>query len=175
VIALIKNERLAEDEFVYVPEGEAVPEQAAVIVHLDTWRARRDDLLRRDLPVGVRLKSDQSPELIAEDLEGLAVVALEFPAFRDGRAYSYARILRERYGYTGEVRAVGDVLMEQIHFMLRTGFDAFEIDADDPLADFRAAVEDFSVWYQPTGDGRPTARQLRVKKQSALPGAKIRG
>lgn len=175
MIGLIKNDRLAEDEFLYVPEGEAVPEEGAVIVHLDAWRAQRDDLLRRDAPVGVRLKSDESPELLADDLDRLAVVALEFPAFRDGRAYSYARILRERYGYTGEVRAVGEVLMEQIHFMLRTGFDAFEIDADDPLADFRTAVEDFSVWYQPTGDGRPTARQLRLQKRSALRAAKIRG
>ena len=110
------------------------------------------------------MKSDQSPELIADDLDKLALVALEFPACRDGRAYSYARILRERYGFTGEVRAVGDVLMEQLHFMLRTGFDAFEIEAEDPLGQYRQALRDFSVWYQPTGDGRPTAVQRRHSK-----------
>jgi uncharacterized protein (DUF934 family) len=109
----------------------------------------------------VRLRSDQSPELIAEDLPHLQLVALEFPAFRDGRAYSYARILRERYGFKGEVRAVGDVLMEQLHFMLRTGFDAFEIKGKDPLTEFRTAMRDFSVWYQPAADGRRTAVQLR--------------
>ena len=161
MIGLIKNNDLVRDEFVYVPDGEPIAPDGSVIVHLEPWQAERETLLKRGAPVGVRLKSDQSPESIVDDLHHLAVVALEFPAFRDGRAYSYARMLRERYGYTGEVRAVGDVLMEQIHFMLRTGFDAFEIDADDPLGDFRAALADFSVWYQPTGDGRPTAMQLR--------------
>jgi uncharacterized protein (DUF934 family) len=118
-------------------------------------------LLARKAPVGVRLKSDQSPELIAADLERLALVALEFPKFRDGRAYSHARILRERYGFRGELRAVGDVLMEQLHFMLRTGFNAFEIAGPDPLEQYRTAKAEFSVWYQPTGDGRPTAINLR--------------
>ena len=64
-----------------------------------------------------------------------ALIALEFPKFRDGRAYSYARLLRERYGFKGELRAVGDVLMEQLFFMLRTGFDAFDIQqSPDPVA-----------------------------------------
>jgi uncharacterized protein (DUF934 family) len=107
------------------------------------------------------LRSDESPVLVADDLERFAVIALEFPAFRDGRAYSYARILRERYGFAGELRAVGDVLMEQLHFMLRVGFDAFELGGDDPVAAYETALKDFSVWYQPTGDGRGTAMQLR--------------
>lgn len=161
MIGLIKNGELVQDQFVYVPAGEPIRADGPVIVHLGAWQADREQLLQRGVPAGVRLKSDEAPDLIADDLPRLAVVALEFPAFRDGRAYSYARMLRERYRYAGEVRAVGDVLMEQIHFMLRTGFDAFEIDAEDPLGDFRSAMEDFSVWYQPTGDGRPTAMQLR--------------
>ena len=90
-----------------------------------------------------------------------ALVALDFPKFRDGRAYSYARLLRERYGFRGELRAVGEVLLEQLFFMLRTGFDAFEIQGPDPSGAYRTALADFSVWYQPTGDGRPTAIQLR--------------
>jgi uncharacterized protein (DUF934 family) len=109
----------------------------------------------------VRLKSVESPELIAGQLDRIALVALEFPQFRDGRAYSYARMLRERFGFTGELRAVGDVLMEQLHFMLRTGFDAFEIESEDPLGEYQTAKADFSIWYQPTGDGRPTAISLR--------------
>jgi uncharacterized protein (DUF934 family) len=160
-MALVKNNELAEDEFTQVPEGGEVPAAGAVLVGLDTWQTQREALLQRGSALGVRLRSDQSPEVIAEDLPHLQLVALEFPAFRDGRAYSYARILRERYGFTGEVRAIGDVLMEQLHFMLRTGFDAFEINGKDPLAEFRTAMRDFSVWYQPTGDGRKTAVQLR--------------
>src|SRR5690606_3366748 len=116
-----------------------------------------DQLLARGEPVGLRLKSDQSPEAVAEDVGHFEVIALEFPRFRDGRAYSYARLLRERYGYGKELRAVGDVLLEQLFFMLRTGFDTFEIDSSDPVRGFQTAMADFSVWYQPTADGRPTA------------------
>ena len=126
--------------------------------------APRRALLARGTPLGIRLHSDQSPELIAADVPHFAVVALEFPKFRDGRAYSYARLLRERYGFKGELRAVGDVLLEQLFFMLRTGFDAFELESADPLGDYRTALADFSVWYQPTADGRPTAMQLRRTK-----------
>lgn len=160
-MALIKDNALASDPFVHVAEGDRPPAAGAVLVHLEDWQASREELLARGDELGVRLKSDQSPELIERDLDRLALVALEFPAFRDGRAYSYARILRERYGFDGEIRAIGDVLMEQLHFMMRTGFDAFEIRGDDALAQFRAAMQDFSVWYQPTGDGRLTATQLR--------------
>ena len=159
--SLVKNNALIEDPFTYVAEGGEIPAEGPVIVHLDQWRTHREELSRRGTALGVRLRSDESPELIADDLDRLAVVALEFPAFRDGRAYSYARMLRERFGFEGELRAVGDVLREQLHFMLRTGFNAFELDGDDPLGQIRAAIDDFTVWYQPTGDGRETALQRR--------------
>jgi uncharacterized protein (DUF934 family) len=160
-MAQIKNNSIAEDPFVAVAEGDAPPPTGPVLVHLADWQAKRAELLGRGTPLGVWLKSDESPELIADDLANLELVALEFPVFRDGRAYSYARILRERFGYRGEVRAVGEVLMEQLHFMLRTGFDAFELDGDDPLAAYKQAIGEFTVWYQPTGDGRQTAVQIR--------------
>lgn len=160
-MALVKDNAVVDDVFVYAAAPDALPSSGPVIVSLELWESHRESLLERRAPLGLRLRSDQSPEAIAEDLGLFSVVALEFPAFRDGRAYSYARLLRERYGYDGELRAVGEVLMEQLHFMLRTGFDAFEIEAEDPLGQYRAALEDFSVWYQPTGDGRATAVQLR--------------
>jgi uncharacterized protein (DUF934 family) len=160
-MALIRDDILTDDPYRAVPEGEAIPAVGPVLVTLAHWQAERDALLNRAEDVGVRLKSDESPELIADDLDRISLVALEFPQFRDGRAYSYARMLRERFEFTGEVRAVGEVLMEQLHFMLRTGFNAFEIDSPDPLGQYETAKADFSVWYQPTGDGRPTASELR--------------
>ena len=163
-MALIKNGELAESSFVDVSAADAVPPSGPVIVSLDQWKSQRDALLARGTPLGIRLHSDQPPELVAGDLEHFAVVALEFPKFRDGRAYSYARLLRERYGFKGELRAVGEVLLEQLFFMLRVGFDAFDVQGDDPLADYKTALADFSVWYQPTADGRPTAMQLRRSK-----------
>ena len=162
-MALVKNGELVASPFVDASGAEAVPPTGPVIVSLDQWKAQRDELLKRGTPLGIRLRSDQPPELVAADLSHFAVVALEFPKFRDGRAYSYARLLRERYGFKGEVRAVGEVLLEQLFFMLRTGFDVFDIQSADPIKDWRTALADFSVWYQPTADGRPTATQLRHK------------
>ena len=120
------------DPFTYVDdEAELVP--GDVILSLTRFQNEGDRLLSEGRSIGVRLKSDEEAEALAYDLPRLSVVALEFPKFRDGRAYSNARILRERYGFTGEVRAVGDVLREQAHFMLRCGFDAFEpVDGSTP-------------------------------------------
>ena len=162
-MALVKNGELVASPFVDASGAEAVPPTGPVIVSLDQWKAQRDELLKRGTPLGIRLRSDQPPDLVAADLSHFAVVALEFPKFRDGRAYSYARLLRERYGFKGEVRAVGEVLLEQLFFMLRTGFDVFDIQSADPIKDWRTALADFSVWYQPAADGRPTAIQLRHK------------
>jgi uncharacterized protein (DUF934 family) len=164
-MALIKNGELVTSSFVDVSAAPAIPTLGPVIVSLEQWQANRDDLLKRGTPLGIRLHSDQPPELIADDLAHFAVVALEFPKFRDGRAYSYARLLRERYKFTGELRAVGEVLLEQLFFMLRTGFDAFDVQGADPLKDYRTALADFSVWYQPAADGRPTVMQLRRAKR----------
>lgn len=161
-MALIKDGGLCDDRFVDVSGSDQIPPDGAVIVSLAQWQEAGDALRGRDL--GIRLRSDEPPELIADDLSEFSVIALEFPVFRDGRAYSYARILRETYGYTGELRAVGDVLLEQLHFMVRVGFDAFELHGDDPEAAYRTAAEEFSAWYQPGADARPTAMQLRMQK-----------
>lgn len=166
-MALVKNGVIVDDPFVDASGADALPAEGALIVNLDQWRDSRDALIARGTPVGLRLKSDQSPELVASDVEHFDVIALEFPRFRDGRAYSYARLLRERYGYTKELRAVGDVLLEQLFFMLRTGFDAFEIEGSDPVGAYETALADFSVWYQPTADGRATAMQLRHARRSS--------
>jgi uncharacterized protein (DUF934 family) len=165
VKALIKDGELVEDSFTDATGSGTLPAAGPVLVSCEQWQAQRTVLLARGTPLGVRLRSDQAPELIAADLSHLALVALEFPKFRDGRAYSYARLLRERHGFTGELRAVGEVLLEQLFFMLRTGFNAFELDSADPLGEYRTALGDLSVFYQPTGDGRATALQLRHAKR----------
>ena len=160
-MGLIKEGKLVDDPFVSVAEHDKIAADGPVIVSMDHWLARREDLLQRDDLIGVRLKSDQHPDAIAGDLEHFSLVALEFPFFRDGRPYSYARLLRDKYVFSGEIRAVGDVLLDQLHFMVRSGFNAFEIISEDPLGDYQAAAADFSVWYQFTGDGRPSAWELR--------------
>ena len=160
-MSLVRDGRLVDDRFINVTDHAQVPAEGPVIVSLEQWQNKKAELLRRGGALGIQLGSDQHPELIAEDLDHFQLVALEFPAFRDGRAYSYARLLRGRYGFSGELRAVGDVLLDQLHFMDRVGFNAFEIDSDDPLGDFQSALANFSVWYQPSDDQRTTAIELR--------------
>lgn len=158
---IIKDAVLVEDPYLTIAAEEPIPERGALIVSLERWLAERDSLAARPEALGVRLRSDQPPDAIVTDLPGFTVIALEFPKFRDGRAYTYARLLRERFGFTGELRAVGDVLVDQLHLMVRAGFNAFEFDHAEPLQAYEAAVSRMSVWYQPTGDGRPTALELR--------------
>jgi uncharacterized protein (DUF934 family) len=97
------------------------------------------------------------------------LVALEFPKFRDGRAYSQARLLREHYGFRGELRATGDVLRDQFMFLLRAGFDAFEVKKDADATVFASEIARKTVFYQPTGDGRLPAPRARLDRDGVAP------
>jgi uncharacterized protein (DUF934 family) len=163
---LIKQGRVAEDTWTALADDAALPADGPVIVSLDRFRLEREALLERREPLGVRLHSNQLAREIGADARDLAHIAIEFPSFRDGRAYSTARVLRERYGFTGELRAVGDVLRDQFLFMHRCGFDAFEV-ANDAAADWRKAMAEFSVFYQAASDGRVPARVLRGLRSAA--------
>jgi uncharacterized protein (DUF934 family) len=114
-----------DDAFTHVDDEVSLP-PGDVIISLTRFQAEGERLLSEGRSVGVRLEAGEEVEALAYDLPRIAVVAPAFPKFRDGRAYTAARLLRERYGYKGEVRAVGDVLREQAQFMVRCGFDAFE-------------------------------------------------
>ncbi len=125
----------------------AVPGRS-FIVPLAFWRDFRAELEEYSGATGIWLDSHQTPEPIAEDLARFPVIALNFPVFADGRSYSNARELREHYRYAGEIRAIGDVLRDQLHYMSRCGFDAFALRRDqDPAACLRAFA-DFSTGYQ---------------------------
>jgi uncharacterized protein (DUF934 family) len=160
-MALLKNGAIETDIYTDVSNTDSVPESGAIIVGLQQWHDYRDDLIKRSEPLGIILRSDEKPQQIAADLQYFDVIALDFPAYADGRAYSYARLLRDRDSYTGELRAVGDVLLEQLHFMHRVGFNAFQIDSDNAAKEWAIAAADISAWYQPTGDGRESVLQLR--------------
>ncbi len=164
---LIKDGGRADDPWVSLADDAEAPADGPVIVTLARWQADRDRLAGRNQPLGVRFKSDQSPASIADDLGRFAVIALEFPKFTDGRAYSYARLLRERYGYEGEVRAVGNVLRDQFLFMHRCGFDAFEVADGEAAAGWQQALSEIGVVYQSTGDRRPPALALRQSRRPA--------
>ena len=164
---LLRDGALVDDPWVTVDDGTQLPMDGPAIVSLERWQTHRDELLGRNAPLGIRLKSDQPPALIADDLDRFAVVALEFPVFRDGWAYSYARLLRERYGYRGEVRAVGEVLRDQFLFMLRCGFDALEVRDEKAADQWREAVSEISVVYQPAADSQTPVWALRHRRSAA--------
>lgn len=163
---LIKEGVLAEDSWQALADEEELVE-GPIVVSLDRWQSERENLLARNTPIGVRLKSDQTPALIVDDLDRFSVVALEFPKFNDGRAYSYARLLRDRYGFKGEVRAVGNVLRDQFLLMQRCGFDAFEVANEAAAAAWEKAISEISVTYQPGADARRPALALRRNRPAA--------
>ena len=151
---------LTEDPFTAVSDDWAIP-QGDVIISLTRFQAEGDRLLSEGRKVGVRLEADEEVEALAYDLPRLSVVALVFPKFGDGRAYSYAALLRERFNYQGEIRAVGDVLREQAGFMVRCGFDAFEPADGSTLDVWERAAHRFRHAYQRSVDGRPVAFEER--------------
>ena len=157
---LIKEGAWADDAFTDVADEDAVPE-GPVIVSLTRFQAEGDALLTGNRAVGVRIQADENVEDLAYDLPRVAVVAVVFPKYRDGRGYTSARLLRERYGYTGEVRAVGDVLREQAGFMVRCGFDAFVPADGSTPEEWTAAASRYRHVYQRAADARVPAFEER--------------
>ena len=164
---LIKAGAIVADPWVSVEDGAPLPTDGPVIVSLARFQAEREELLARGEPLGLRLKPAEKPAQIGEDVKTFALVALEFPTFRDGRGYSHARILRERLGFRGEIRAVGDVLRDQFLFMHRCGIDAFEVADEAALAGWLAAMEELSVFYQAAADGAPDVISRRHRRNAA--------
>jgi uncharacterized protein (DUF934 family) len=150
---LIKEQRIVADSWRLLsrgPKGELpeAPTQGDVIVPLALWLERREVFLAYPGKLGVWLDANEDPESIAADLQRFALVAVNFPKFGDGRGYSIARLLRERYGYKGELRAIGDVLHDHLHFMKQCGFDAFALREDQDAQAALAALDTFSDGYQ---------------------------
>ena len=158
---LLKDGKLIDDPWSHIADEVAIPASGQVIVGLRRWREERDSLIKRKDSVGVRLQSDHTAGDVADDLEHLGVVALAFPVFKDGRAYSNARRLRERHGYTGEIRAIGNVLRDQYLFMLRCGFNVLEVKEGETEKDWQKAIKAFSVFCQPAADDQETVVSLR--------------
>jgi len=162
---LVKNGKISGDAFVHVADDAEIPADGAVLISAARFLDDAEALSRRLGKTGVIWPNNRDVDDLVPYLDRLAVVALVFPTFRDGRAYSQARLLRERYNYRGELRATGHVLRDQYVFMLRAGFDAFEVKKDRDAEAFAATTKRYSVFYQPTGDGRVTALHRRMQQR----------
>jgi uncharacterized protein (DUF934 family) len=160
---LVKNARITTDLFVHVADGAELTGDGAILVSAARFLEDPEAVLKHAGKVGVVWPNNRDLDDLVPYLDRLAAVALVFPSFRDGRAYSQARLLRERHGYDGEMRATGQVLRDQFVFMSRAGFDAFEVKKDADADAFAETMKRYSVFYQPTGDGRVTALNRRMQ------------
>ena len=160
---LVKNGKIATDAFAHVADDAPLPDGGAILVSAVRFLGDPEPLARRAGKTGVIWPNNRDLDALVPYLDRLAVVALVFPSFRDGRAYSQARLLRERHGFRGELRATGQVLRDQFVFMLRAGFDAFEVKKQSDAEAFANTATRYSVFYQPTGDGRVTALHRRMQ------------
>ena len=156
---IIRNRAITDDDFVHVPDGAELPEGGKPIVSLARYIASRDSLLARYPSLGVRIASDKLPSDVPEPTR-LTLIAIEFPRFTDGRGYSIARQLRDRHNFTGELRAVGWILRDQLYYLERCGFSAFELQPGKPLSSALEAFTEFTATYQAAADDpRPIYRR----------------
>lgn len=164
---IIRDREVVADDWQVLPaiaDGSAATlPDGKLIVPLNVWLAQFDALTERKLPIGIWLDSNQDVAEIANALGNFAVIAVNFPKFADGRGYSIATLLRSRYGYKGELRAIGDILRDQLFYMQRVGFNAFAVRADKDIHDALKALRDFSVTYQGSvSEPRPLFKRRQI-------------
>lgn len=164
---LIKNAAEIDDPYLRVIDDAPVPEEGAVLLQAARFLADAQDLAGRAGQTGVIWPNDRDINELAPWLDKLSLVALVFPTFRDGRAYSQARLLRERHRFRGELRATGDVLRDQFLLLHRAGFDAFDVKKPDDAPAFIAAIHRYSVFYQPAADGERGTLWRRINPSSS--------
>lgn len=151
---IIRDSAIVEDQAFFLSDENAatLPNASPLVISLKTWQARRDELLAWGGQLGLLLQTTDEPETFAADVPMFALIAIQFDKFTDGRGYSLGRLLRERYGFRGELRAVGDVLQDQLFYLKRSGFNAFAIRADKSIDVALKSLKDFSETYQGAWD-----------------------
>lgn len=160
---LVRGGRVVADQYLRILDDAAIPDGVPVIVSAARFIANAAEFAHRETATGVLWPNTRRVSELAPYLDRLALVALEFPNFKDGRAYSQARVLREQYGFRGELRATGNVLRDQFLFLVRAGFDVFEVLKETDAAAFAQTVTRYSVVYQPAGDRRIPALRARLQ------------
>ena len=151
---IINNRQIVEDNWQSIDAETAIDQLPAgsIIVPLAFWNEHKDSLSQRSEPLGIQLNPEEDVIDIAEHLAKFSLVVLQFPAFRDGRAYSQARQLRQHFGYQGEIRATGNVLRDQLMYMERVGFTSFEIDSKQDINAAVNAFDEIKIKYQASSD-----------------------
>ncbi len=144
---IIKQKQILEDAWMHISDSDKIP-AGDITVTVSRWNSEKNQLKDHSGKVGVRLAPADQVESIADDLKDLSLIALDFPAFTDGRSFSQARLLRSRYDYQGEIRAIGGFMADQVFYLSRVGVDAFQLEDPDQLATALSTLNDFTVNYQ---------------------------
>ncbi|MTI09038.1 DUF934 domain-containing protein [Curvivirga aplysinae] len=163
---LIKNGTEIENEWNSLAEGEKFDGQPNTLLSLQEFHNNYETIKDSNSIVGVALTVDDEVDSLEGKLDQVALVTVHFPSFADGRGFSQARLVRERFAFTGEIRAVGHIIRDQYLYLVRSGVDS--VDADRATeAEWKAAIEEFDTFYQPALNKGTAAYRLRNKKQAA--------
>ena len=160
-MTLLNLTGIASGIWVEAPDGSPIPEAAQVIISFKRLMAEGKALLQTSLHLGLQLEPHNALEEVAQYIDALSLIVIEFPVFTDGRGYSQARRLREEFHYRRELRAAGDILPDQARFMERCGFDSLVLAAGVDAETVRAALQHYSFVYQPAADGLVTIPEQR--------------
>jgi len=161
-MVLVKGLQVVSDGWKHLEDSDPIPNSGAITISWARWVAERDTIKRAPKDLGVRLPNTVPTAEIGAEAAKFGLIAVTFPSFSDGRAFSQARVLRDRYGFTGEIRATGGVLRDQLQFMQRCGIDAFEVPERALDEDWFAALDEFDLFYQPAEDNRPWIARQRL-------------
>lgn len=151
-VLIIDRQLVADNPWRHIAAEEDVPESGSISVDLTRWLAEKDQLIARQAPVGVRLNAADDLSVLQDDLNDIPMVVLDMASYLDGRCYTHAYWLRERYAYCGEIRVIGEVYRDQLNFLERVGVNQFELAADQDPQDALNGFDEFSVLYQPSAD-----------------------
>jgi uncharacterized protein (DUF934 family) len=168
-LTILRNGELVADDWTVIEDGrtELAPDGGRVIVTLARWLAEREALVAKSEAVGVLVPNTADIEAIYPEIRDRQLIALQFPTFTDGRALSQAVVLRKRLGFSGELRAVGDVIQDLVFWLGRCGFDSIVPRKDQNLEACRAALDELTVAYQAAADEH-TPVWVRRRKQVAV-------
>ena len=161
-MVLVKGRKVVADSWQHLEDADLIPAAGAITISWARWLAERDTIARAPAEFGVRIPNTVTTAEIGADADRFGLIAVTFPNFGDGRAFSQARVLRSQYGFAGEIRATGNVLRDQLQIMERCGIDAFEMPDRAVAEDWFAAFSEYDLFYQPAEDNRPWIARQRA-------------
>ncbi len=144
---IIKDKQIIDDNWMHIADDHEIT-AGNITVSLTRWKQQKADLINHKGNLGIRLSPADKIEDIADALNNISLISLEFPAFTDGRSFSQARLLRSRYAFNGEIRAIGNYMPDQVYYLSRVGVNAFQLEKPEELNVALSTMDDFTVKYQ---------------------------